>query len=125
MAESDKLHEHLEAIDKLFPGPNERAHEIWSLIGSHPDLIERTDWDWLCFCVEFIAMQSQQFNYLESIAKSLSRLIYTAHYHDRNSDEFKYQRRRNQSGDGNSKSDDAGEFKIISNRFTPSRSPFE
>lgn len=125
MDSSNKLHEQIEAIDKLFPGPNERAHEIWSLIGSHPDLIERTDWDWLCFCVEFIAMQSQQFPYLEELAKELNRLLYIAHYNDRYSDAAKSERRRNIAVNPDSKSDTDRESTSISNRFTPSRHPFE
>lgn len=65
-------------VDEASPSPERRATVVWSLMKHHfPDL---TDWDVLCFSVQFIAIMSQTWNWLEKDARSLNSLLYTAHY---------------------------------------------
>lgn len=84
----------LEEVDKQYPSPTERAHEIWSIISATPALIEKTDWDILCFCVEYVAMQSQNWRWLEDSAKELNRIVYTAHYLSSENHDDKLRNRR-------------------------------
>ncbi len=79
----------VQAVDNLYPSPQDRANSIWRIIRTDPSLSNMTDWDLLCFCVEYIAMQSQQFLFIEKEAKHLSNLLYTAHYFDRTTDNDK------------------------------------
>lgn len=91
-----------EQVDSLFPSPNERAHEIWSIISATPQLIEKTDWDLLCFAVEYIAMMSQNWHWLEEDAKKLTNLLYTAHYLSAENYDDKKLAKRNIGGGGDS-----------------------
>lgn len=128
MAESsgDSKQEQLMAlVDKQFANPSTRAKEIWSIIQANPSLIEKTDWDILCFAVEFIGMMSQSWTWLEEDAKKLNRLLYTAHYLDRESDANKRIQRRDIGRDNDSRFEPEGKSISVSNEFTPTRSNFE
>ena len=122
---SSKQQQLMELVDKQFASPSERAHEIWSIISATPALIEKTDWDLLCFCVEYIGMKSQDWKWLEEDAKKLNRLIYTAHYLDRETDADKRIERRDIGRDNDSRFEPEGKSSSIDNEFTPTRSNFE
>lgn len=115
----------MELVDKQFANPSERAHEIWSIIQANPSLIEKTDWDLLCFAVEFIGMMSQTWTWLQEDAKKLNRLLYTAHYLDRETDADKRIQRRDIGRDNDSRFEPEGKSSSISNEFTPTRGNFE
>jgi hypothetical protein len=54
---------------------------VWDLIKTNfPNL---TDWDILCFASQYIAMQSLNWMWLQEPAKDLAKLVYTAHYLDK------------------------------------------
>lgn len=66
------------AKDPRQPSPEERASVVWSLLRENfPDL---TDWDLLCFAVEYMGSMSIQWPWLENVAKAAVSLVYTAHY---------------------------------------------
>src|SRR5678815_1663124 len=79
--EIDQRQKLIELVDIKYPSPQDRANAIWGIIRSDKLLANMTDWDLLCFCVEYIAMQSQQFLYFQETAKRLNNLLYTAHYY--------------------------------------------
>lgn len=85
----------IEAVDNLYPSPQNRAYSVWAKIQASPSLRNLSEWDMLCFCVEYIAMQSQQFLFIEDEAKHLVNLLYTAHYFDRTTDDNKSTRGTN------------------------------
>jgi len=65
-------------VDKRVVSPDERANYIWQLLKKeHPDL---TDWDVLCFAIEYIGMMHTVHSWLEFPAKHLTSLLYNAHY---------------------------------------------
>ena len=97
MAEGNNISSRVARLDSETPAPEERARVIWELIRSRfPDL---TDWDLLCFCVNYIAMQSQQWNWLEAPAKELNRLVYIAHYVLTEEHDLSSRLKRNESRD--------------------------
>ena len=76
----------IEAVDNLYPSPQSRAYSVWALIQANPRLRSLSEWDMLCFCVEYIAMISPKFLFIEDEAKQMVNLLYTAHYFDRKTD---------------------------------------
>lgn len=59
-----------------FPEPREVAERVWKQANkNNPGL---TNWDWLCFSIEFIAAMSMTAEWLQPPAVVLGRLIYTA-----------------------------------------------
>jgi len=87
--EIDQRQKLIELVDIKYPSPQDRANAIWGIIRSDKLLANMTDWDLLCFCVEYIAMQSQQFLFFQEPAKHLNNLLYTAHYYVHDNDAYK------------------------------------
>jgi hypothetical protein len=86
MEESDRASQHkrslteelIKSIDERVDSPALRAQSIWDSIRViHP---EWTDWDLLCFAIEFLGMISPRWPWLTSNAKQLAGLVYHAHY---------------------------------------------
>ena len=80
----------MDAVDKLYWTPGERATGVHSILREILDHIKKqpdkpevpTDWDTLCFCVEFIGAQSVviQDPEFSELAVQLSRWLYSVHY---------------------------------------------
>lgn len=69
---------HIRDVDQRFVSPGERADYIWQLLrAEHPEL---TDWDVICFAVEYLGMMSRVHLWLEDAAKKAAGLVYAAHY---------------------------------------------
>ena len=77
------------AIDKEYPSPNDRARKVYANIMPIITEKEFSEWDLLCFAVEWIGWISQSFPFIAVDAKNLNSLLYTAHYYDRESDPAK------------------------------------
>lgn len=78
MDQSGGVSARIKEIDSIIPSPQQRATKIFNLLRrTDPDL---SQWDLLCFCAEFLGMQSQTFHWLEEPAKRVAMLIYHAHY---------------------------------------------
>ena len=88
MAESDRaaklsersaeLEKRISLVDERIPSPSQRAEYVWRhLRTTAPDL---TDWDILCFAVEYIAMMTPVYPWLLTSARAVAQLVYTAHY---------------------------------------------
>lgn len=74
----------MEEADKKSPSPEQRATVVlYILKQAAPDL---TSWDLVCFSAEFLGYISTALPFLEKDAKSLARLVYTAHYLDLSND---------------------------------------
>lgn len=58
--------------------PSQRAAEVWKIIKAQNPHI--TDWDVLCFSVEYLGMISPVYPWIEEAAKNAAKLVYTAHY---------------------------------------------
>ena len=82
---------HMEAIDRLWWSPQERATGVMGIINSVRDELKElglpederpSDLDIFCFAVEYIAQQSLIINdeHLTLIAVALSQWMYTRHY---------------------------------------------
>ncbi len=59
------------------PTPEERARELWSHMQLHNPRV--TAWDLVCFCSETIGMLAGSYEFLQTPAKSLMSVVYTAH----------------------------------------------
>lgn len=68
----------LKRIDERIASPSQRAEMIWEALKQA--LPDATNWDVLCFCVEFQGMISQEYLWLEEAAKKAATLVYSAHY---------------------------------------------
>lgn len=68
----------MEDVNKNTPAPDERAQFVMNVIKEHNDNI--TNWDLLCFCVEYMGAQALVYPWLLEPAKQASRLVYMAHY---------------------------------------------
>lgn len=72
------LREVVERVDKHTESPTARAQRVWNLVKSqNPEL---TDWDILCFAVEYIGSMVANWAWLEDVAKPLAKRLYVAHY---------------------------------------------
>ena len=70
----------MEMMDKIHTNPSSKADYIYSLI--KPLIKDESDEDMLAFCIEFIALMSQNVHhYLLPVAKDLSRRFYDKHYY--------------------------------------------
>lgn len=62
------------------PSPEVRAERIFSYLQeTQPNL---TEWDLICFSVNYLALIMPAFPYIEKPIKEIASLIYTAHYSD-------------------------------------------
>lgn len=68
-------------VDKLYRTPEERATHIWNLIQQVRDG-SWSDWDMVCFCIEFLGKQAVVLNDEEFLHYVMytSRWVYSAHY---------------------------------------------
>lgn len=74
----DKLSRGLEAFDKVTPSPEARATAIYNALKvDHP---EYTEWDLICFCVNYLAKMTVVYTYLTDYIKPLCTIVYKAHY---------------------------------------------
>ena len=70
--------------DIMVASPSERATIVYKklqlMFGD-----DLTNWDLICFCVEYLGMMVEAFPWLNSngVMKQLSTLVYTAHYLDK------------------------------------------
>lgn len=77
MREND-LQALIERVDKIIASPSQRAYKVWTRLKEvGPGF---SDWDLICFSIEFLGAQSHVYPWLEEPVKSISRLVYTAHY---------------------------------------------
>ena len=81
MAENDsdtkRLKEELiKRIDAEKKSPSQRAGIVFDIL-RNTDL---TNWDVVCFCVEYLGLMIESMPWIEGEAKSLSRMVYTQHY---------------------------------------------
>lgn len=67
----------IEEKDKVSASPEKRAELVWKILQQSTTI---TDWDVVCFCVNFLGLMSAKWMWLEENAKAISRLVYTAHY---------------------------------------------
>lgn len=84
MDNRDSKSERILEVDGQYPSPEDRANVVWEIIRRHaPDL---TTWDIVCFSAQFLGWQSENLPWIGPAAKHLLRLIFTAHYMDRETD---------------------------------------
>src|SRR3954469_20742226 len=73
-----RTREHIRNVDNKVASPSVRAGLVWEFLRiEQPHL---TDWDLICFAVEFLGMMTHTHPWLEEDVKSISKLVYTAHY---------------------------------------------
>ena len=65
-------------IDRLIPSPEQRAQEVYNAIKQ--TLPDKTNWDVICFCINYLGLSAQAYDWMESAVRHLSRQIYNAHY---------------------------------------------
>ncbi len=68
----------VDEIDARTDAPNVRAQRIWHVLRQHAP--NESNWDVLCFAVEYVGMLSPEFPWLEDVARALAARVYTAHY---------------------------------------------
>jgi len=81
MGESNGVYEHskrVELIDKITPSPYTRAQSVYTILRKQ----NLSNWDLVCFCIEFLALQAHTYNWLTSFIKPLARIVYTTHYYE-------------------------------------------
>jgi len=75
-----EVEKQIEVVDQETPSPSQRAKFVLDLLKQHaPNL---TNWDLICFSVEYLGSQSIVYPWLnrEKEVVKISRLVYTAHY---------------------------------------------
>ena len=82
MEESNRKSQLAELIENDENGPSTRAHKVLQLLRNSTV----TDWDMVCFAVEFLAMMHTVYPWLEESAREITRLVYIAHYNEIYSD---------------------------------------
>lgn len=87
-------------VDATQLSPSARASEVWSVVAQ----LDFTQWDWVCFCAEYLGMMSAAIPYLLEPSKDLSKRVYTAHYLSEHTTE---ERHRDISGTDGSRSSNA------------------
>lgn len=79
-----ELEARIREVDAQYPSPDERAQVVWELLKTAaPNL---TAWDVICFAANYLGWQSAAMPWLNLPAKHICRLVYTAHYVDRETD---------------------------------------
>lgn len=78
MEASHGIRKLVEQKDRQIVSPDKRAQKVWEFIRAEKP--EWTDWDLLCFCVEFIGYMSAKWPWLNPDAKTLAAIVYQAHY---------------------------------------------
>lgn len=68
----------IDEIDARTDSPHVCAQRIWNILRQHAP--NETNWDILCFAVEYIGMLVPECPWLEDVAKPLAVRVYTAHY---------------------------------------------
>lgn len=84
MEEGNQLSKLISEVDREFASPEERAEKVWKAI--YPIVKDFSDWDMLCFCGNWIVLMSARWPFIKFPAVDLNKLIYSAHYQDRESD---------------------------------------
>jgi hypothetical protein len=64
-------------VDAKYDSPEVRAQKVFDLLRENGF----TNWDGLCFAVEFMGALSPTYPWLTEPAREASRLVYTAHYY--------------------------------------------
>lgn len=64
-------------VDAKFDSPEKRAQRVFDLLRKH----DISNWDALCFAVEFMGFLSPHYPWLTDAARETTRLVYTAHYY--------------------------------------------
>lgn len=67
--------------DSIDLSPEDRAKHVFNLIKEKAP--ELTNWDLICFSANYLGMISGAFPWLEVPAKHICKLVYTAHYQDK------------------------------------------
>lgn len=84
MEESNSSSKRKQEIENDPDSPDKRAYKVLDAIRKNSTGI--TDWDMICFSVEFLAMMHSVYPWLEGVARQATKLVYIAHYNDRYSD---------------------------------------
>lgn len=74
-----ELHERVSKVDAHVKNPAERALKVWNKLYLD-DSDSLTDWDLVCFAVEYLGFMSTVFPFIAPEAKRLNVLVYKAHY---------------------------------------------
>lgn len=77
MTEKEELEKQIEKIDKLTPSPSARAKKVLEILSHH----KFSNWDLICFSVEYFASQALVYTWLKVYIKPVVRVIYNAHYY--------------------------------------------
>jgi hypothetical protein len=77
MGDTNKVDERIARVDGLVDSPKIRAGKVFQALKPH----DFTNWDLICFSVEWLAGQSLVFNWLTGIMKDLASKLYYAHYY--------------------------------------------
>jgi hypothetical protein len=76
-ATKEEWNQRIEYVDSLTPSPDDRARIVWNILAKHEEL---SNWDIICFCIQYIALQSSTYTWLQEYARRLNSLVYNAHY---------------------------------------------
>lgn len=77
--ESRRLEDIINELDKTSPSPDVRAMYVLRELQGLDAVL--TEWDIICFCVEYLGMvASQSFPILMSNSKALAKIVYMIHY---------------------------------------------
>lgn len=60
----------------VLPSPEERAKKVYSFLKKS----DFSNWDLVCFAVEYLASSSLVWTWMQKYIKPLVRIVYTAHY---------------------------------------------
>jgi len=69
-------------IDRMYLTPSERASKVHELIQKNRGDGEFSDWDIICYCIEYLGAQAlvlEEPEFLAHVAET-SRWVYSAHY---------------------------------------------
>lgn len=77
-SQNPRMERRVEELDRLTPSPEDRAQVVYNTIKTH--LPEATNWDVICFCINYLALSSLSYEWLKDATMHLARQVYNAHY---------------------------------------------
>ena len=72
-----KIEEKMLKQDETIPSVSDRAVRIYSILKKE----DVTNWDVICFCVEYLASMSLMYEWLKPYVKPIVSIVYKAHYY--------------------------------------------
>lgn len=66
-------------VDSQIPSPEARAKSVYDFIKEHAG-DKFSNWDIICFCVNYLAFSAEAYPWVKDIVKVLNRYVYNAHY---------------------------------------------